>query len=73
MRVNRTGKGLTISRQHNSITLNKGSLDGIKPEMAVISDEGVVGIIRNVNKHFSTVLPILNTEFSISARIKNSF
>ena len=62
----------SINRQHNSITINKGSKDGIKPEMAVVSAEGVVGITRKVNRHYSTVLPILNTELSISAKIKKN-
>ncbi len=59
-----------VNRQRNSITINKGSLDGIREEMAVICEDGVVGSIRNVNSYYSTVIPILNKDFSISAKLK---
>lgn len=64
----------SINKIENSITLDKGRKDGIKEEMAVISKDGVVGIIYSVSKHYSTVLPIINQSLSISAKIKrNSF
>lgn len=62
----------SINNIENSITLDKGRKDGIKTEMAVISDKGVVGIISNVSEHYSTVLPIINQTLSISAKIKRN-
>lgn len=62
----------TVNRQRNTITINKGRIDGIKEEMAVICDDGVVGVIRSVNEHYSTILPILNKELSISAKLKKN-
>jgi len=61
-----------INKTENSITLDKGRKDGIKKEMAVISNKGVVGIISNVSKNYSTVLPIINQTLSVSAKIKRN-
>jgi len=56
----------------NYITLNKGAVDGIKIDMGVISDEGVVGIVKTVSNRFSVVIPILNPKIEISCKFKRS-
>ncbi len=64
----------SVHRRNNYLTLNKGSLHGVKPEMAVITSRGIVGITKNVSPHFSTVLSVLNKDARISARVrKNGF
>lgn len=62
----------SINKQHNYLTLNKGSKQGIKPEMAVVSPTGIVGIVREVSKNYSTVISILNTKLLISAKIRRN-
>lgn len=57
----------TIDQKTNHLTLNKGSLDGIKKNMAVITEKGVVGKIANVSEHYSIVVSILSEKFNISA------
>jgi len=59
----------TVNRLQNYITLNKGSKDGIKPEMGVISADGVVGMVTNVTPSFSTVMSLLNVRWNLSAKI----
>jgi rod shape-determining protein MreC len=65
-----------ISNSTNSSTnflqLNKGRLQGINKDMAVISPNGVVGIVVNVSQNFSWVMSLLNKETRISARIKKN-
>lgn len=63
---------LSYSGVNNFITLNKGASHGIKPDMGVISQQGVVGVVTNVSSHFSVVIPIINPKFRLSARLKNS-
>ena len=63
---------LTFAGVNNSITLNKGKLDGIKPDMGVISSTGVVGVVSTVSEHFALVIPIINPMFRLSAKLKNS-
>ena len=62
----------TTNKLQNYITLNKGAIDGIKSDMGVVSDEGVVGIIKNVSRRFSVVIPILNPKIEISCKFKRN-
>jgi len=61
----------TIHLRNNSLTLSKGSNHGIKKGMGVISEKGVVGIIKAVTPNYSTVLMILNSQSRISSKILN--
>ena len=62
----------SVSRVNNYITLDKGSLQGIQPEMAVMGSNGVVGIVKDVSEHFSTVISILHSSTKISSKIKKN-
>ncbi|MFP4058869.1 MAG: rod shape-determining protein MreC [Bacteroidales bacterium] len=62
----------TVTRQQNFITLNKGANHGIQPEMAVTSNNGIVGIVDAVSPNFSTVISVLNRNLHISAKLKKN-
>lgn len=62
----------TVRKHFNYITLNKGTTDGIRPDMGVLSNKGVVGIIIKSSDNFSTALSILNPRLKISAKLKGS-
>ncbi|MCL1943666.1 MAG: rod shape-determining protein MreC [Candidatus Azobacteroides sp.] len=62
----------SVTRINNYITLNKGSKDGLQPEMGVIDQNGVVGVISNVSENYSIVIPILNSKFRLSAKLKKN-
>jgi rod shape-determining protein MreC len=62
----------SVNKQYNYITLNKGSLQGVHPDMGVICADGVVGVIVNVSFNYSTALSILNSRLTINAKLKNS-
>jgi rod shape-determining protein MreC len=51
----------------NHLTLNKGWLDGVNPGMGVISGTGVVGRVKSVSKHFSTVVSLLHIDMGVSS------
>lgn len=59
----------TLFRQRNFITLNMGRKDGIRPDMGVVSESGVVGIVVNVSDNFAIVASLLNKEIRISSKI----
>lgn len=63
---------LSFSATNNFITLNKGLNDGIRADMGVISQHGIVGVVSNVSEHFSVVIPVINPKFRLSAKLKNS-
>ena len=62
----------SVSRLLNYITINKGFKDGIRPEMGVISANGVVGIVTTVRERFSVIIPLLNPKWKLSSKLKNS-
>lgn len=62
----------SVNKQYNYITLDKGRKQGVDADMAVISTEGVVGIISAVSDNYSTVLPVINRHFRLSAKINRN-
>lgn len=54
----------------NHITLNKGAKHGVKPGMGVFNEQGVVGRVQSVSENYSVAFSLLNTEMSISSKIK---
>ena len=64
----------TVNKQFNFITLSKGRHHGIEPEMAVIAPNGVVGLVYAASGNYSTVIPMINRNFRLSAKIlKNGY
>ncbi len=59
----------SVTKRNNYITINRGRLHGVKPEMAVICESGIVGIVLNVSDHYATVLSFLNNNCKISAKL----
>ena len=57
----------TVDRAFNYMIVDKGSRDGIVRDMAVLSPEGVAGVVTDVSPNFATVRPILHPESRISA------
>ena len=56
----------------NYLTLNSGSLVGVKPDMGVINGLGIVGIIDDTSPKYATVISVLNINFRLNAKIKKS-
>lgn len=62
----------TIHLRNNHFTLNKGSREGVRPDMGVISShKGIVGIVRNVTENFAHIISLLHSQTNISCSIKN--
>ncbi len=62
----------TVYSANNYLILNKGSNDSIEPDMGVICPTGVIGIVKTVSPNFSTVIPIINVNAHISAKVKRN-
>ncbi|MFC5047364.1 rod shape-determining protein MreC [Aquimarina hainanensis] len=61
------------SKSDNYILINKGERDSLTPDMGVITDKGIVGIIENTSHRYSRVISILNSNSRINAGLKSSF
>ncbi len=60
----------STNRRNNFLTLDKGSKQGIKKNMAVITSTGVVGQVKDVSENFCTVMSLLHSETTISSILK---
>jgi rod shape-determining protein MreC len=61
----------SVAQRNNYITLDRGGNDGIRKDMAVISGTGVVGKVVHTSAHFATVLSVLSSVQTVSARLKD--
>lgn len=68
--------GTTSSPYEKTIKIDQGSSDGIKPDMAVVTIDGLIGIVSHVSTFTSTVKLITNLDqttlkgMSVSATIQ---
>lgn len=62
----------SVNKQHNFLTLNVGYKHGIEPEMGVIANKGIVGIVAAVSESYCTVISLLNLDLKISAKLKRT-
>jgi rod shape-determining protein MreC len=54
----------------NYITLNIGAEQGITHDMAIINSEGIVGVIKDVSKNFSSALSLLHKDVKVNCMLK---
>ena len=57
------------NQTNNYIMINKGRLQGVHLDQAVISPQGIVGVVVNTTDNFSTVMPVLHSNSRNSVRI----
>ncbi len=62
----------SFNKTKNYLTINKGRHDGIVNEMGVCSKEGVIGIVKNTSNHFASIIPLINVNLKVSAKIKKN-
>lgn len=60
----------STKKTNNYIVIDKGSSDGVRPEMGVVGGGGVVGIVYLTGPHYSLVIPVTNHKSSISCRVR---
>lgn len=60
------------TKRNNILTIDKGSLDSIKPNMGVVLANGVIGITLKVSRHYATVMSLLNSHSKINAKMVKS-
>ena len=58
--------------QTNYMMIHRGSNQGIRKDMGVISPQGIVGTIVNVSENFSVAMIALNRDFRAYAKLKTS-
>jgi rod shape-determining protein MreC len=64
--------GRDASAWFQSLTLNKGEVDGIAPGMPVLAPEGVVGIISKTSPHASRVLLLTDPNSGVDVLVQRT-
>ena len=54
----------------NYLTLNIGTEQSIVHDMAIINSEGIVGVVKDVSKNFSSALSILHKDVKVNCQLK---
>jgi rod shape-determining protein MreC len=62
----------TCHKRNNYFTINVGRKQGVKVEMGVFSDNGIIGIIHNTSDHYSVVKSVLTEGINVDVIIEPS-
>jgi rod shape-determining protein MreC len=62
----------SVKKRNNFITLNKGSKNGIKHGMGVITNEGVIGIVYSVSQDYALVISLLHSRSATGIFLKKN-
>ena len=47
----------------NSITINKGTQDNVRPEMGVVGTKGIIGITTSSSRYYTYIKPLIHEDF----------
>lgn len=59
----------STDRLHNVIIINKGRRDGIKEDLGVVTDKGIIGYVQSVSDKYSRISSILDIDNMASATL----
>ena len=62
----------SYSLDKNYIMIDKGVAQGVKPDMAVIGPQGIVGVTVNCTRNFATIMPVLHSDSRYSVKLKRT-
>lgn len=62
----------SVVNPYNYITVNKGRFDSIQPEMGVMDQNGVVGVVNTVSDHHARIISLLNPNFRLSCKLRGN-
>ena len=55
-----------FNTRENVLIINAGSKQGLEPDMAVLTPDGLVGRVIQVSNNYAKVMPVIHSEFSVS-------
>ena len=57
-----------FKNRENFLIINQGNKNGVKQNMGVIGNYGLLGVVVSVGKYYSSVLPVINAKFELAVR-----
>ena len=62
----------SVKKRNNFITLNKGSKNGVKHGMGVITNDGIIGVVHSVSKNYALVISFLHHKSAAGIFLKKN-
>lgn len=60
----------SVNKRNNYLTLNVGEAQGITHDMAVITSDGIIGIVKDVSENFASAMSILHKDVRVNCQLK---
>lgn len=62
----------SVNGQSNFLLIDRGSRQNVKPDMAVISPDGIVGVVVSTTNNFASIMPVLHPDSRNSVKLKRT-
>ena len=62
----------SIKKRNNFLTLNKGSKNGIKRGMGVVTNQGVIGMVHSTSENYSLIISLLHKKSATGIFLKKN-
>tara|TARA_B100002052_G_scaffold130495_1_gene119763 strand:+ start:15213 stop:16025 length:813 start_codon:yes stop_codon:yes gene_type:complete len=62
----------SVNKRNNFLTLNKGSKNGIKKGMGIVTNQGAIGIVHSVSKNYALVISLLHNKSAVGIFLKKN-
>jgi len=59
----------SFQKRNNYLILSKGSRQGVYPEMGVVTQNGVIGVVNSVSVNFCSVISVLHSKSALDAKL----
>ena len=53
------------------MTIHRGLLQDVRPNMGVVSPQGIVGTVVNVSDNYASVMTLLHRQYKVVVKLKN--
>lgn len=60
----------SVNKRKNFLTLNMGSEQGLRQDMAVMNSDGIVGKVTDVSRNFATAMSLLHKDNFVNCQLK---
>lgn len=56
----------------NNMTIDRGKQGGIHRDLGVVNGNNVVGVVKKVSNEYALVIPLINTQLNLGAKLKKT-
>ena len=64
--------GSSVTSQTNYLTIHRGSKQQVRPNMAVIGPNGIVGKVISTSENFAVIMSVLHKQFTAVVKLKKT-